>query len=119
MTKAARQLTTSERDLVEWLIDHGMPTAAPYRAGIEQLRVVAECGCGCPTVEFIPPPAPAAEPPRRIIAEAFGTSPEQTAVDVILWAAGDCLASLEVALMDEAKTCTLPKPSALTPVTQR
>jgi hypothetical protein len=121
VTEAARQLTTRERDLVGWLIDHGPPTAAPYRAGLEQLRVVATCGCGCPTVDFIAPPASHGEagPQREIIAEAFGASPEQTAIDVILWAAGDRLASLEVALMDGATTCTLPEPDALTPLRER
>ena len=121
MTEAARQLTTRERDLVAWLIDHGPPTAAPYRAGLEQLRVVATCECGCPTVDFIAPPASHGDAgsQRRIVAEAFGTSPEHTAVDVILWASGDRLASLEVALMDEATTCTLPEPGALTPLRER
>ena len=121
MTEAARQLTTGEQNLVAWLIDHGPPTAARYRVELEQLRVVSECGCGCPTVDFIAPGGShgSVGSHRRIVAEAFGTSPEQTTVDVILWAAGDRLASLEVALMDTATTCTLPEAAALTPVRER
>jgi hypothetical protein len=47
-----RDLLPNERSLVRWLLLHGQPTAASYLDGVDNLRVIARCGCGCATLIF-------------------------------------------------------------------
>lgn len=90
-----RNFSNAERTLLEWLLVHGGSDASKYQSQIENLRVVARCGCGCPTVDF------ALESGRKlgashIVAEAGGKSPEGISVGVILHAREGELSELEV-----------------------
>jgi hypothetical protein len=90
-----RNLSSSERTLLQWLLMHGSSDASKYMSQIDSLRIVSKCGCGCPTVDF------ALESGRKvggsdIVAEAGGKSPEGISVGVILHVRDDELSELEV-----------------------
>jgi hypothetical protein len=108
-----RPLTTDERQLLEWLIAHGFPTAAKYESQLTQVVVVSRCTCGCPTVDF----AVAGKQTfgaSEIIAEAEGKSPEGVAVGVIVHAREGQLSELEIySIEPHAAPFGLPRPDAL------
>jgi hypothetical protein len=95
-----RTLSNNERILLEWLLarssfDVSGSDLSIYKSQVDKLRVVAKCGCGCPTVDF------ALGPDRKlgaseIVAEAGGKSPEGVSVGVILHAREGELSELEV-----------------------
>jgi hypothetical protein len=95
-----RTLASNERILLEWLLarpssDVSGSDVSKYKAQVAKLRVVAKCGCGCPTVDF------ALGSDRKlgaseIVAEAGGKSPEGVSVGVILHAREGELSELEV-----------------------
>jgi len=90
-----RNLSSSERTLLQWLLMHGSSDASKYMSQIDSLRIVSKCGCGCPTVDF------ALQSGRKvggsdIVAEAGGKSPEGISVGVILHVRDDELSELEV-----------------------
>jgi len=90
-----RNLSSSERTLLQWLLMHGSTDASKYMSQIDSLRIVSKCGCGCPTVDF------ALQSGRKvggsdIVAEAGGKSPEGISVGVILHVRDDELSELEV-----------------------
>src|SRR5690606_33225283 len=45
-----RPLSTEERTLVRWLLEHGRPEANRYLDHLGQARVVSRCSCGCARV---------------------------------------------------------------------
>jgi hypothetical protein len=47
-----RPPTESEKDLVQWLLEHGLPGSDQFLSQIDSLTVVQKCTCGCPTVYF-------------------------------------------------------------------
>jgi hypothetical protein len=47
-----RDLTHEERELVRWLLLHGVPGAEGFLPQVEQARVVGQCSCGCPSVDL-------------------------------------------------------------------
>ena len=113
-----RMLSQNERVLLEWLLsqpssDVPGPEVSNYKSQIDKLRVVAKCGCGCPTVDF------ALQSDRKlgasqIIAEAGGKSPEGISVGVILHAREGEISELEVYSTQGLDTSfTLPIPDSL------
>jgi len=113
-----RTLSNNERILIEWLLaspssDVSDSDVSKYKSQVARLRVVARCGCGCPTVDF------ALGPDRKrgasdIVAEAGGKSPEGVSVGVILHAREGELAELEVYSTEGLDTSfALPLPESL------
>jgi hypothetical protein len=47
-----RSITAQEAELVRWLTEHGEPGSEQLLNQIDDLKVVSECKCGCPTVYF-------------------------------------------------------------------
>src|SRR5579863_281118 len=98
-----RPLTDAERTLLQWLIAHGDPKAQQYALQVSQVRVVASCTCGCPTIDL-------AIGERRyrtvgaslILADFEGVTPEGIEVGVVLHAREGQLSELEVYPMSEA-----------------
>lgn len=48
-----RELTSVERRLVEWLLEHGVEAAQTHLPLRPDLRVVASCTCGCASIDFV------------------------------------------------------------------
>ena len=97
-----RPLTDAERTLLEWLIAHGSREAQQYAPQASQVRVVATCTCGCPTIDVA-----AGDRDHRtvggslVIADFEGLTPEGIEVGVILHVRQDQLSELEVYAMPD------------------
>ena len=48
-----RDLTSAEVEVIRWLLENGKPEAGRYLPELGRLRVVARCGCGCASVDFV------------------------------------------------------------------
>jgi hypothetical protein len=48
-----RALSSSERDLAKWLLEHGAPGASQFIPQLDSLRVISHCGCGCASINFV------------------------------------------------------------------
>jgi hypothetical protein len=109
-----RDLTVEERRLLEWLITNGNTEASAYTSQFPQVKVVARCTCGCPTLDLA-----LGEKKFRtvgastILADAFGHSPEGVPVNVILHAREGEISELEVISCDETKVFGMPTPEML------
>lgn len=110
-----RPLTDAERALLEWLIAHGGPEAQQYAPQLSQVRVVARCTCGCPTIDLA-----IGERQRRtvgasvLLADFDGVTPEGIEVGVILHAREGELSELEVYAKPEVDgSFNLPKIDSL------
>ncbi len=90
-----RPLTSQERDLVRWLLEHSHLDVSHLVSQIDRLSVFEKCSCGCPTVYFALDCVPVARQGERLIsdwlAEVDGNS-----VGVMLFQSGDKISSLEV-----------------------
>jgi hypothetical protein len=107
-------LTPEERRLLEWLIANGTPAASSYAYQIPEVRVVARCTCGCPSLDL----ARGEKKTRTvgaptILADAVGRSPEGVPVSVILHAREGEISELEVMAHDETQVFGLPAPETL------
>jgi hypothetical protein len=97
-----RALTESELSLLKWLMANGSPDAERYQSQIADLNVVAECTCGCPTIDLA-----VGNRVRRtigashILADFEGMTPEGVTVGVTLHAREGQLSELEVAAISE------------------
>ena len=109
-----RDLTFEERRLLEWLIANGNVGASAFASQLQQVKVVARCTCGCPTLDLA-----LGEKKSRtvvgstILADAVGHSPENVPVNVILHAREGEISELEVISCDATKVFGLPTPEML------
>jgi hypothetical protein len=109
-----RDLSFEERRLLEWLTANGNPEASAYASQLPQVKVVARCTCGCPTLDLA-----LGEKRFRtvgastILADAFGHSPEGVPVNVILHAREGEISELEVISCDETEVFGMPMPEML------
>ena len=97
-----RPLTDAERRLLEWLIAHGSKEAQQYASQASEVRVVAICTCGCPTVDLA-----IGDRDHRtvggslVIADFEGLTPEGIEVGVILHVREGQLSELEIYAMPD------------------
>jgi hypothetical protein len=92
-----RALTVEERQLVEWLIEHGIPEAKLYSPQLPGLHVVSRCSCGCPTVDFaVEGSEVSAVGPSHILADFMGKTPDGIDAGVILHGREGKISELEV-----------------------
>ena len=109
-----RDLTVEERRLLEWLIANGNADASAYASQLSQVKVVARCTCGCPTLDLA-----LGEKKFRttgastILADAVGHSPEGVPVNVILHAREGEISELEVISCEGTKVFGMPTPEML------
>jgi len=109
-----RDLTFEERRLLKWLIANGNAGASAFASQLPQVKVVARCTCGCPTLDLA-----LGEKKFRtvgastILAEAVGRSPEGAPVNVILHAREGEISELEVISCDQTKVFGMPTPEKL------
>ncbi len=91
-----RPLTSRERELVLWLIEHG-EYADPERlkSQLPSLSVRERCTCGCPTVYFAVDGVPVPRKGERLVSDYLALV-EGADVGVMLFETDGLLSSLEV-----------------------
>jgi hypothetical protein len=111
-----RELTPKERELVEWLLLHGDPSAVQFLAQLEGIRVHGRCSCGCPSIDLsVCRQCPPAASETNLLADFVGMV-HGAPVGVILHQRGGRLVELEVyALGESPKPFDLPDHSSLRP----
>jgi hypothetical protein len=90
-----RPLTQDERDLVQWLLEHGDSEHKNLISQIDNLTVVRTCSCGCPTVNFALNGKPVPPKGERIISDLLATVDGKD-VGVLLFQNEGRLSCLEV-----------------------
>ncbi|HEV2863300.1 MAG TPA: hypothetical protein VGX48_19960 [Pyrinomonadaceae bacterium] len=100
--------------MLGWLIANGTPAASAYASQLPEVRVVARCTCGCPTLDLAPGGKRTRAVGRStILADVAGRSPEGVPVSVILHAREGEISELEVISLDETAVFGLPTPETL------
>lgn len=92
---ANRQITSQERDLIEWLLHHGVPGLDRFIEQVEALTVIWNCSCGCPTINF-DVSSRSTEAEREVILADYLATVDGKDVGIILFQRGGRLSSLEV-----------------------
>jgi hypothetical protein len=65
-----RDLTSDERRLILWMIEHGEPEAVQFLPQLERLHVLPiRCPCGCASLDFSVDGQPQASGPMHLIAD--------------------------------------------------
>jgi hypothetical protein len=99
-----RPLSLEERRLIEWLLAHGIEGAQDYVSQLDQLSVVAHCGCGCPTIDLgFGGAKQRTIGPSHILADFVGITPEHVKVCIILHTREGKLSELEIFSIDETE----------------
>ena len=108
-----RDLTSAERVLVTWLLEHGIREAQPFLAQVPGLRVVSRCQCGCASINF----GPAHAAPMQVLSEYMYEQPSGGLTGVFVFAQSGRLAGLDVWSIDgRGSNNSLPDPSTLRPL---
>jgi hypothetical protein len=119
MTKSAanRDLTSEERHLVRWMLEHGTPDAPKFLDQLERAQVLpTACPCGCASIDFIIDGQLEPSGGMRPIADfVFGMGDELSGIFVFEQAG--ILSGLEVYGLAGDAPKTLPNPDSLRPFT--
>ena len=110
-----RPLTSHERVVTRWAIEHGAGEAeakARYLAQLDRATVIGECQCGCASLEFAVDGRAAHGKGREILGD-FATMDREYGLCV--FASQGQLDGVEVFQMAACRPCaTLPSPDVLT-----
>ena len=114
-TSPNRPLTTNERSLVEWMLRHGKPEAAPFLAQLESAQVTPErCPCGCASIYLVVEGHPSPSGGMRPVADfVFGNDADLSGIFV--YEQGGVLAGVEVYGLAGDAPSMLPRPESLRP----
>ena len=110
-----RDLSTDERQLVQWMLEHGSPEARQF---LPQLAVALvtpwRCQCGCASFNFFIPGHPLPSGGLHPIADfVFGTGSEQAGI--FAYEQGGTLSGVEVYGLAGDAPSILPTPDMLHP----
>jgi hypothetical protein len=114
---SSRDLTSEERHLVRWRLEHGLPDAPQFLPQLERAKVLpTRCPSGCASIDFSIDGQPRSGGGLRPIADfVLGSGDELSGIFV--FEQSGVLAGLEVyGLADDAPK-TLPSPDSLRPFT--
>jgi hypothetical protein len=92
---ANRRATGHEANLIRWLLAHGDKDAERFLSQIENLTVISQCNCGCPTIYFDLGSEATSRKGEQLISDYLATV-EGKDVGVMLFEVGGRLSSLEV-----------------------
>jgi len=107
-----RDLTSDERRLLRWLLEHGKPEASDLIPQLPGLRVVSRCPCGCPSIDFVPP-TPGG---MQIVSDYMFEDEAGQMIGVFAFAVAGTLAGLEVwSIAGDPIPTGVPDPSVLRP----
>ena len=110
-----RDLTSEERHLVRWMLEHGVPDAPQFLPQLERAQVLpTRCPCGCASIDFSIDGQPKPGGGLRPIADfVFGNGDELSGIFV--FEQSGVLAGLEVYGLAADAPKTLPSPDSLRP----
>ena len=93
-TKPNRPITDAEIAVVRAALERfpETPDAQELLSTVSSLRVVDQCQCGCPSVDFA---RGSSEHPRPI-ADGLGITSNGERVGIIVWGASDAITGLEI-----------------------
>jgi hypothetical protein len=112
-----RPLTAAERELTEWMLQHGRPEALAFLALLEHATVISRCPCGCASVDFAIRGQPAPAAGLNILGDyLFGEQDELAGAFV--FECGGVLAGIEVYGLARDNPKELPHPDSLRPFKQ-
>jgi hypothetical protein len=102
-----RELTPPERELIDWLLSHGLPGAREYLPQLGETRVIGQCSCGCPSIDL----AVGGVGPNRgagmvVLSDYLWPAPEGILSGVVLFGTEGRLACLEAWSVDGLATPT-------------
>jgi hypothetical protein len=109
----SRAITQEEIEVVRTALDRAATTSELGRlaSGVEQLRVISRCGCGCASVDFVEHDS---QNPGRPIAHAIGSTETAGMVGVIIWGTAEQITGLEVYDLGAGPhDLTLPVPASI------
>lgn len=108
-----RDLTSDERLLVLWMIEHGEPEAVRFLPQIERLQVLpTRCPCGCASIDFSIDGQPKASGGMHLIAD-FLYGGDSDLCGAFLFVQEGRLSGLEVYGLAVDAPKTLPTPDVL------
>jgi hypothetical protein len=97
-----RSLTSEERTLVKWMLEHGEPGADRYLAQLEEAVVISGCRCGCASINFQIGDKPAHyKPGLTVISDHAFRRGANGHFGVFVFTEEDMLSGLEVYGFDE------------------
>jgi hypothetical protein len=112
---ANRPLTTSERRLAKWMLEHGTTEAREFLQQLEDAEVTPwKCPCGCASFNFQIRGMPPAPPGVHILGDfVFGT--EESLAGVFICSSNGILSGVEVYGLAGDAPNQLPDPEELRP----
>ena len=109
-----RELTAAERQLVQWMLEHGTPEARQFLPQLERARVTSwRCSCGCASISFRIDGQPEPVGGMRSLAD-FQFASDSEFSGIFVYEQGGILSGIEVHGVEEAPK-TLPSPEMLRP----
>jgi hypothetical protein len=84
-------------ELLNWLVEHGLPEAKSFAPQIERIRATRGCGCGCPSIALdVEDGVPLGTSSDTVISDVVGMTTEGKSIGVILIQNDGKLTELEV-----------------------
>src|SRR5712692_7487166 len=108
-----RPLTSAEKGLVKWLLEHGIAEGRALLPQLERARVVARCSCGCASVDFaIDGRVASPKSGMSVVSDYRWDSPEGYLLGVFAFAREGLLSGIDLWSIDGRATASkLPNPN--------
>jgi hypothetical protein len=108
-----RPLTSGEKQLIRWMLEHGNPEAQPFLSQLEKAKATSwRCPCGCASINLSIDSLPEPSGGLHILADfIFGSDADLSGVFV--FEKSGVLAGLEVYGLASEAPKILPLPGAL------
>ena len=113
-----RALTHQERNLIQWLLEHGTAAAKPLLEQLPKATVYSRCDCGCASIDLaINGCAPDHSGPMQIVSDFQSNDADGNPFGLFVFARNGVLAGLEAWPIDgNADISQLPEISSLVPL---
>jgi hypothetical protein len=112
---ATRPLTKQERELAQWMLEHGSPEGPHFLAQLARADATTwRCVCGCASFNFKVGGKPEAPPGVNILGD-FVVGEGQDSFGVFIFQSGGILSGVEVYGLSADSLQTLPRPEQLRP----
>ena len=99
-----RSLTPEELELLNWLLDHGLPEAKSFVPQIERIRATPWCDCGCSSISLhVEESVPLGTCSYSVVSDVVAKTPEGKKVGVLLFQKKGKLSLLEIYSLDIIK----------------